>query len=84
MAQTEEEGGGEGGKASHSWQLSRLVVGAGSSLPCSPGRGRGKLGQRSHAPGCTALPGHRSEKHLPFSFAALQALRDISAECSVS
>lgn len=84
MAQTEEEGGGEGGKASRSWRLSSLVVGAGSSLSHSAGRGRGKLGQRSRAPGCTASPGHRSEKHRPFSFAALQALRDISAECFVS
>lgn len=46
MDQTEEEGGGEGGKALYSWQVTRLVVGAGSSLSHSTGRGSGTRAMR--------------------------------------
>lgn len=84
MERTEKEGCGEGGKALRSWQVSSLVVGAGSSLSYSPGRGRGKLWHQSRAPGCTASPGHGGKNHFTFSFSALQALHDISAECFVS
>lgn len=68
MDRTKKEGGGEGGKALCSWQVSSLVVGAGSSRSRSPGKGRGELWHQSHAPGCTASPGHRSTKHLTFHF----------------
>lgn len=78
MEWTKEE---RGGKALCSWQVSSLVVDGCSSLSHSPGKGRGKLQHQSHVPGYTASPGHQSEKHLPFSFSALQALHDSSAEC---
>jgi len=57
MDRTEEEGGGEGGKALLSGQVSRLAVGAGSRLSHSPGRGRGELRHRGRVPGCAASLG---------------------------